>query len=42
VDRVTAVETPHGSLAAPAAPVDPARVRTLQTLGIFCGLTAGA
>ena len=32
---------PVGQLA-PPAPLDAARIRSLQTVGIFCGLTAGA
>ena len=42
MDPVTALGTDRAAYSAPAAPVDAARVRALQRLGIISGLTAGA
>lgn len=42
LDRLTATAPERSSITEARPPIDVARIRTLQTLGIICGLTAGA
>jgi len=42
MDSLTTVDADHAASSAPPVPLDAARIRTLQALGVFCGLTAGA
>ncbi|MEK7401894.1 MAG: hypothetical protein AABZ80_05970 [Gemmatimonadota bacterium] len=42
MDSVITVAAEHSASSAPPVQLDAARIRTLQALGMFCGLTAGA
>lgn len=42
MDSLTTADAEHSASSAPPIPLDAARVRSLQAVGIFCGLTAGA
>ena len=42
LDRVTVIASQRATITEPRPPIDVARIRSLQTLGIICGLAAGA